>query len=92
MTMRSIIVALALLPTRALAQPNSDRFYDASGRIAGTAETQGSVTTFRDAGGRMTGTAERLPDGRIQWRDAQGRMTGIAAVPTPSVCWPASLC
>ena len=90
--MRNIIVALTLLPSIALAQSSSDTFYDASGRIAGTAETQGSVTTFRNAGGRMTGTAERLPDGRIQWRDAQGGMTDIAAVPTPSMCWPASLC
>ena len=44
--MRNIIVALTLLPSIALAQSSSDTFYDASGRIAGTAETQGNVTTF----------------------------------------------
>jgi YD repeat-containing protein len=76
-----IIVALALLPSIALAQTSSRTFYDAQGRISGTAETQGSVTTFRDGMGRMTGTAERLPDGRIQMRDAMGRMTGTSDAP-----------
>jgi hypothetical protein len=61
-------------------------------RISGTAETNGAVTTFRDGAGRRTGTAEHLPDGRTQFRDAQGRMTGTATVPTPPLCWAASLC
>jgi hypothetical protein len=54
-------------------------FYDASGRIGGTATTEDRVTTFRDGRGRMTGTAERLPDGRIEFRDARGRLTGTTS-------------
>ena len=59
--MRSLVVALALLPTAAVAQ--STTIYDANGRIAGTASTSNNVTTFRDAMGRLTGTAERMPMG-----------------------------
>ena len=75
------VVAL-LLATPALATDDgrSDRtFYDASGRMTGTASTSGNVTTFRDAMGRMTGTATRLPDGRTEFRDAQGRLTGTTS-------------
>jgi len=61
-----------------LPQSGTRTFYDASGRISGTATTHDKVTTFRDGMGRMTGTAERLPDGRIEFRDAQGRLTGTS--------------
>ena len=74
--MRSLVVALALLPTAAVAQ--STTIYDANGRIAGTASTSNNVTTFRDAMGRLTGTAERMPDGRTVYRDAAGRLTGTS--------------
>ena len=63
---------------RATPQPGPRTFYDAQGRIAGTAETSGAVTTFRDPQGRLTGTAERLADGRVEYRDAQGRLTGTS--------------
>jgi YD repeat-containing protein len=66
---------LTLVPRRW--QPTNNRtFYDASGRVTGTATTSGDTTTFRDSAGRLTGTAERLPDGRLEFRDAQGRLTG----------------
>jgi YD repeat-containing protein len=54
----------------------SRTFYDAQGRISGTASTSGNVTTFRDGMGRLTGTAERMPDGRMEFRDSTGRLTG----------------
>jgi hypothetical protein len=72
------VVAL-LLASPAIAADDSNRtFYDAMGRMSGTASTSGNVTTFRDAMGRMTGTATRLPDGRTEFRDARGRLTGTS--------------
>ena len=77
-----VLVVLALAASNANAQdrptpPQSGThtFYDASGRISGTATTDRNVTTFRDGSGRMTGTAERLLDGRVELRDAQWRLT-----------------
>jgi YD repeat-containing protein len=49
-----------LLPSIALAP--STTIYDASGRISGTAQTSGNVTTCRDGSGRMTGTLVRWTD------------------------------
>lgn len=82
--MRTITLAtvLALLAGVAVAQP-STTFYDAQGRISGTASTSGNVTTFRDRSGRMTGTAERQRDGSVQYRDAMGMLTGSATAPRP---------
>ena len=68
----------------ARSQSGTRTFYDASGRISGTASISDNVTTFRDRIGRITGTGERAPDGRTQFRDAFGRMTGIAAI----IRWP----
>jgi hypothetical protein len=78
LTLVPVVALLAgLLASPATADDNRT-FYDAMGRISGTAATSGYVTTFRDAMGRMTGTATRLPDGRIEFRDAQGRLTGTS--------------
>jgi YD repeat-containing protein len=69
------VVAL-LLASPAIAADDSRTFYDAAGRVTGSATTDRNVTTFRDASGRVSGTATRSPDGRIEFRDAQGRLTG----------------
>jgi YD repeat-containing protein len=77
----TIFVALlaGLLASPATAADDSNRtFYDASGRVTGTAATSGNTTTFRDSAGRMTGTATRLPDGRVEYLDARGRLITIS--------------
>jgi len=48
-------------------QAGTRTFYDASGRIRGTATTHDKVTTFRDGTGRLTGTAERLHDAALSF-------------------------
>jgi YD repeat-containing protein len=73
----SVVALLAgLFATAATTADNGRTFYDASGRVSGTASTSGSTTTYRDSAGRLTATATRLPDGRTEFRDAQGRLTG----------------
>jgi len=80
--MRTITLAavLALLAGPAVAQP-STIFYDAQGRIRGTASTSGNVTTFRDRSDKMTGTAERQRNGTTLFRDGQSKLTGSATAP-----------
>src|SRR5262245_64358078 len=52
MTKTLVMAAALLVPTAAMAQQKT--FYDASGRVIGTATTSGNQTTFRDDRGRTT--------------------------------------
>lgn len=71
-----LFAALAVVSLPAAAQ--TQRFYDAQGRVIGRAETSGSVTRFYDAQGRAAGQArgERRPSGASTLYDARGRMVG----------------
>jgi YD repeat-containing protein len=74
------MVALLPLARQATAADDTNRtFYDASGRVTGTASTSGGTTTYRDAMGRTTGSATRLPDGRTEFRNSRGRVTGTSS-------------
>lgn len=53
------------------------RYYDASGRLSGTARKSGSRTEYRDSSGRLIGTAHQSGN-RVTFRDASGRSTGSA--------------
>ncbi len=63
-----VILLLAVSAQAQQLQPVPYVYRDAQGRISGTAERNGAVTTFCDGLGRITGTAERMPDGleRVQ--------------------------
>ena len=53
------------------------RYYDASGRFAGSARQSGNRTEYRDRTGRLSGTATKHGN-TVTFRDASGRITGSA--------------
>jgi YD repeat-containing protein len=74
MTKTLVMAAVLLIPTAAMAQQKS--FYDASGRVIGTATTSGNQTTFRDDRGRTTGRSATDSQGTTTFYDASGRVQG----------------
>jgi YD repeat-containing protein len=74
MTKTLVMAAVLLIPTAAMAQQKT--FYDASGRVIGTATTSGNQTTFRDDRGRTTGRSATDTQGTTTFYDASGRVQG----------------
>jgi len=74
MTKTLVMAAVLLIPTAAMAQQKT--FYDASGRVIGTATTSGNQTTFRDDRGRTTGRSAIDSQGTTTLYDASGRVQG----------------
>src|SRR5262245_49052303 len=74
MTKTLVMAAVLLIPTAAMAQQKT--FYDASGRVIGTATTSGNQTTFRDDRGRTTGRSATDSQGTTTLYDASGRVQG----------------
>jgi YD repeat-containing protein len=74
MTKTLVMAAILLIPTAAMAQQKI--FYDASGRVIGTATTSGNQTTFRDDRGRTTGRSATDTQGTTTFYDASGRVEG----------------
>ena len=74
MTKTIVMAAVLLIPTAAMAQQKT--FYDASGRVIGTAATSGNQTTFRDDRGRTTGRSATDSQGTTTFYDASGRVQG----------------
>ena len=75
--MTAALSAAALLHAFQASADERRTYRDASGRITGSATTQGSRTTYRDASGRLTGSATQSGS-RTTYRDASGRIGGSA--------------
>jgi YD repeat-containing protein len=59
------------------AAAQTQRHYDAQGRLTGSSERlPGGIVRHYDAQGRLTGSSERSTGGTVRHYDAQGRGTG----------------
>ena len=52
-------------------------YRDSTGRVTGSATTNGSITTYRDGSGKLTGSSTQSGN-RITYRDQSGRVVGSA--------------
>jgi len=74
--MRFIVVALMLLPTVALAEPQRQTFRDANGREVGRSVTNNMGTTYYDAAGRNVGRSTTNNMGSTTYYNHLGQQTG----------------
>ena len=72
---QTLAIALALLPTVALAEPQRQTFKDANGRELGRSVSDGRNTTFYDAMSRRTGRSVTSGGTTIVY-DNMGRQVG----------------
>ena len=73
--MKNILTVTLLLLTVVAFCDGRETIRDATGKVVGTATTNGNKTIYRDATGKTTGTATKEGN-RTIYRDATGKTVG----------------